>query len=208
MRVLLVHGLARTPACLLRLAWRLRRAGHRPLLFGYAAWAEPYPRIVSRLVLRLESLARAGEPVGLVGHSLGGLLLRSALAAVPGLRVSRLVLLGTPNQPPRIASRARRWPLFRAMSRSCGALLASPSEFGRIPAPSVPYTIIAGSAGWRVAGWFGGEPNDGIVAVSETLVHPGDEPQVFPVWHAFLVSDRDVARAVLRALSAPGPGVP
>jgi pimeloyl-ACP methyl ester carboxylesterase len=204
MRVLLVHGLGRTPVSLQGLARALRRSGHATRLFGYYAFAEHYDRIRLRLASELRALARSSEPVGLIGHSLGGLLLRHALVEAPGLRVHRLIMLGTPNQPPRLAVRANRWLPFRVFARSCGSLLATPGAFARIPPPAVPYTLVAGTAGWRrVPGPFGAEPNDGIVSVSETLVTEGDEPLLLPVTHTFMMNDQRLQQMVLDLLN-PG----
>jgi hypothetical protein len=63
---------------------------------------------------------------------------------------------------------------------------------------------LAGTAGWRrVPGPFGAEPNDGLVAVSETLVAPGDQPHLLPVSHTFMMNDRRLQRLVLDLLE-PG----
>src|SRR5437764_1844810 len=171
MIVLLVHGLGRTPLSLFGLAPALRRAGRRTRFFAYSPTLEPLPRIVRRLTAVLRELAARGRPVGLVGHSLGGLLLRMALPAVPELRVHHLVMLGTPNRPPRLARRAwRRFP-FRLLTRGCGRFLACPDSIPVLPVPAVPYTLIAGTAGPRGRlSPFGDDPNDGVVAASEVPV--------------------------------------
>jgi hypothetical protein len=57
----------------------------------------------------------------------------------------------------------------------------------------MPYTLIAGIAGPHR---FFGEPNDGIVAVSETRIHDADEPLLVPTWHSFLMNHEAVHRAV------------
>lgn len=134
-RVLLVHGLGRTPLSLVLLARRLQRENYRPESFGYYAFAESHQRIQERLVRRLKSVANEGAPVGLVGHSLGGLLLRQAVAQVPELQVRNLIMLGTPNQPPRMARRAKQWRAFRVLARSCGEFLATPEAFQELPMP-------------------------------------------------------------------------
>jgi pimeloyl-ACP methyl ester carboxylesterase len=205
MRILLVHGLGRTPLSLHSLARALRRAGHTTRLFSYYAFAEHYDKIKLRLSSELRALGRSPDPVGLIGHSLGGLLLRHALTEAPGLRVHRLIMLGTPNQPPRLAVRANRWLPFRIFSRSCGYLLASPGAFARIPPPAVPYTLVAGTGGWRrIPGPFRAEPNDGLVAVSETLVAPEDQPHLLPVRHTFMMNDHRLQQLVLDLLNPGG----
>jgi pimeloyl-ACP methyl ester carboxylesterase len=201
MNVLLVHGLGRTALSMFGLAPALRRAGHHTLFFTYSPTFESLPHILGRLTTKLRTAGRSGEPIGLVAHSLGGVLLRQALADLPKLRVHRFVMLGTPNRPPRMAALASRWRPFRCLTRDCGRFLACPETIPTIPPPAVPYTLIAGTAGPRRA-WlpFGDEPNDGIVAVAETRIHDADEPLLFPVWHSFMMFDARVRQAVVAAM--------
>jgi pimeloyl-ACP methyl ester carboxylesterase len=204
MRALLVHGLGRTPASLARLGWALRRAGHDPEYLAYFAFAEPYQQIRQRLVTRLRELALDRQPVALLGHSLGGLLLRHALADVPELPVHQLIMLGTPNRPPRRAREAVRWLPFRLFARSCGEVLASAEFYDEIPALAVPYTIIAGTGGHRLLGGpFGAEPHDGFVAVAETPIHDTDQPILLPVAHTFMMNDAELQKLVLTLLDGP-----
>jgi alpha-beta hydrolase superfamily lysophospholipase len=200
MRLLLVHGMGRTPLSMARLARFLRREGHRVERLGYVAAVESFDRIRRRVRHRLETMAATGDPYAVVGHSLGGLALRAAL---PGLTPApaHLVMLATPNQAPRLARRLRRfWP-YRLVGGESGQLLARPEFFARLPVPPVPYTIIAGSAGPRgKRSPFGGEDNDWLVATDETKIASDDHPTVLPVGHTFMMNDRQVHAAILRAL--------
>jgi pimeloyl-ACP methyl ester carboxylesterase len=210
MNVLLVHGLGRTPTSMFGLAAALRRVGHRTSFFAYSPTLESLPRIVYRLTGRLRALAYSGKPVGLVGHSLGGLLLRLALADAPALPVRRLVMLGTPNRSSGLARLASRWLPFRLLTRDCGRFLACPDTIPALPAPTVPYTLVAGTAGPR-GRWspFGDQPNDGIVAAAEVPVRDADSPLLLPVWHSFMMDDATVRRAVLAAMmTTPDPTAP
>ena len=196
--MLLVHGLGRTPLSLFGLATALRRAGHRTRFFGYLPALESLPRIVRRLTARLRALAARGEPVGLVGHSLGGLLLRVALTAVPELKVHHFVTLGTPASVPRMATLAWRWlPLFRLYTRDCGRFLGSAEAFAKLPELRVPFTLIAGTAG-PCGRWspFEAEPNDGVVAVAETRV-AGAEPELVPAVHTLIMDSVTVRTRIL-----------
>ena len=200
MRLLLVHGMGRTPLSLARLARFLRRDGHQIERLGYVAAVESFSRIRGRVRHRLEALARSGERYAVIGHSLGGLALRAALGNLAPAPVC-LIMLATPNQSPRLARRLQRfWP-YRLLTGESGQLLASETFFRQLPPPSVPYTIIAGNAGPR-GRWspFQNEVNDWLVAVEETKVLFGDRPIVLPVGHTFMMNDEQVQWAVRRAL--------
>jgi pimeloyl-ACP methyl ester carboxylesterase len=198
MRALLVHGMGRTPVSMMTLAHGLRRAGITPSQFGYSAAFESIERILGRLRQRLGAEAD-GEYVA-VGHSLGGLLLRAAIADLaPGLpRPRRLVMIGTPNQSPRLARRFLGAFWFRAINGDAGRLLASPERMATIPTPALAYTIIAGTSGPR-GSWspFGDEVNDGLISVDEARLGGNEEFIELPILHPFMPYDRRVSRLVM-----------
>lgn len=204
MTILLVHGLGRTRRSFAVLAHRLARAGHRPAFFSYSARHEPYAGIVARLVTQMRALAAGADAVGLVGHSFGGLLLRAGIAAVPELRVQHLVMLATPNRPPRLAVRVyTRWP-FRRLRGECGQALADAAWFEHLPQVTVPYTIVAGTGGWcGRCSPFDDEPNDGAVAVSETRISDQDQPVLIPALHTFIMNSRVVSQVIATRLAGP-----
>jgi hypothetical protein len=200
MKVLLIHGLARTSLSLMGLERQLLTAGFAPEHFGYFAFAETFDQIVERLRLRLQTLAAQG-PYAVVVHSLGGVLLRAALAGA-NCCPDHVVMLGTPNQPPRLALHAWRVLPFRWFTGQCGFNLTCPEFYRALPTLPCPYTLIAGTAGPR-GPWspFGDDVNDGIVALSETRLGESDRILQLPVWHTFMMNDPAVQAAVVRALT-------
>lgn len=207
MQVLLVHGLWRTPASMLSLSRRLRREGYVTRLFGYAAVAEPYERIVRRLADRIGYAAELG-PYSIVGYSLGGVLLRDALSRMPAAqrRPERIVFLGTPNRAPRMASLFSSYPPYRWITGECGVNLATPEFYAGLAEPPVPYTIVAGTRGPR-GRWspFGERANDGLVGLEETRIHDDDPVVELPVTHAFMLGDARVHQVVVDALRGQAP---
>jgi alpha/beta hydrolase family protein len=201
MRLLLVHGMGRTPLSLGRLARFLREKGYRPERMGYVAAIENFGRIRTRVRSRLETLAAIGEPYAVIGHSLGGLALRAAMSGLEPAPV-HLIMLATPNQSPRLARRLQRfWP-YRLACGESGQLLARQDFFSQLPLPRVPYTIIAGSGGpCGARSPFGNDLNDWLVAVEETKIKPSDRPTIVPVGHTFMMNDRQVHAAIGRALA-------
>lgn len=202
MHILLIHGLARTSLSLALLERRLRQAGHHTEHFGYLAFAEDFDAITQRLNHTLQAVARRG-PYGVVGHSLGGVLTRAALGLgqVPALP-RQVVMLGTPNQPPRLASLAwNLWP-FQWLTGQCGHNLTCQRFYANLPTLPSPYTIVAGTGGpTGPLSPFGEEVNDGIVALSETYMTPQDSIVQVPAWHTFMMNHPQVQEIVLRALA-------
>lgn len=196
--VLLVHGMGRTPLSMWRLTRSLRRAGLTTQLFAYATAWQSVDAIIRRLQVRLTIMAR-GEYV-VVGHSLGGLLLRAAIAGLaPDVgRPRRIIMLGTPNHSPRLAQRfAHSW-WYRLMNGDAGDLLAQESRMARIPPPGIPCTVIAGTRGINGRrSPFGDEANDGLVAVTETELEGADEWITLPLRHPFMMNDGRVTKLVL-----------
>lgn len=179
----------------------LRRTGMATSSFGYAAALQDFASIERRLRMRVERLARGG-PYVLVGHSLGGVLLRSTLASL-GADVrppEHLFLLGSPTQAARLALRLGHLAPFRALTGDCGQLLGSPDRMARVQARAVRTTAIVGTRSLPLQRAFGDEPNDGVVSVSEvSAAWLSDQVQV-PVQHTFLPSSPRVSAIILDRL--------
>lgn len=134
--VLLVHGLYHNAGAWLVFKWMLKRAGFgRVYLWTYPSFGRDFQLISDQLkqVLRNTVEASGGEPVILIGHSLGGLLVRSILAdpqARPAVRAA--VLLGAPNHGSKLAALALGklgrglildGPLVRSLNAACAPAL-------------------------------------------------------------------------------------
>lgn len=202
MYILLIHGLARTSFSLALLERRLRHARHQTECFSYLAFAEDFDAIAQRLNHTLRRLAQRG-PYGVVGHSLGGVLTRAALGlgSVPE-PPRQVVMLGTPNQPPRLAPLAwQLWP-FQWFTGQCGRNLTCQGFYDRLPILQSPYTIVAGTGGpTGPLSPFGEDINDGIVALAETYMRPEDPVVQVPAWHTFMMNHPQVQEVVIQALA-------
>lgn len=202
MKILLIHGLSRTPVSLAGLAWRLNDRGWQTEHFGYAAFWESFDQIVTRLQQQLRQFGT--ESYSIVAHSLGGLLTRAALADGTVPPPSHVVMLGTPNQRPRLAPLAWQLPPFQWFTGQCGRHLTQLEFFEKLPVLRSPYTIIAGVGGpTGLLSPFGDEANDGIVAVSETYLSASDRRIELPVEHTFMMNDAVVQATVIQTLQHP-----
>lgn len=203
--VILLHGLWRTELSMKWLQWELEEA-------GFATANPTYPS----LRYPIEELARRGVGQGLrecaphqaakihfVTHSLGGILVRQYLnqTEIPGL--SRVVMLGPPNQGSQMADYVSSLELLRPLTPEAIEQLGTgersvPQRLGPV---DFELGIIAGTANSR--GPMPGTParaSDGTVAVEETMV-PGMLDFIeLPVGHTFMMWSPAVRDQVLHFL--------
>ena len=206
MQALFVHGMGRSPLSAWRLLRHLQHAGLKTCSFGYSVSLEDVATIERRLVARIARLAERGDYV-LIGHSLGGVLLRAAINSLPAAtrRPRHLFLLGSPLRPALLAQRLAANPLYRVLTRDCGQLLGSAARMAEIGPVPVPTTGIVGVRGLPPErSPFRGEANDGVVSIAEVSADwLGDQVQV-PIVHTFLPSSRRVADIILQRLARNG----
>lgn len=166
--VVLVHGLGRTRFDMGLLARRLRRRFPETTVhtFGYDSRRLTLDQATEHLANFVNSIT-ASDPVSFVGHSLGGIIVRSLdLSTHSHPPLHRLVTLGSPHRGATIAKALSRFRVPRAIF---GPIL---SELGTLTLLHTPREIeigcIIGATGTRL-GFFpalGGD-NDGLVLRSE-----------------------------------------
>lgn len=210
MKLILIHGMGRTPLSMLRLRRRLRRAGHAAFLFGYSPTVETLQGASDRLA-RLIERRNGSAPYALVGHSLGTVIIRATLARLAG----RMPVVCFFLAPPMVACRAARffvrfW-LYKVMMGEMGRLLASEDFMRGLPLPPGQLRIYAGTAGPRAA-WFpfGMEANDGILSVAEATGHCAAATVRVPALHTFIMNSAPVVDDICHTLAAltSGRGTP
>lgn len=204
MDVVLIHGMGRTPLSMLRLRRRLRRAGHRPLLFGYSPTFETLQGATARLVKLIERRVDTAN-YALVGHSLGTVIIRSALGHLENRTPSACFFLAPPMLACQAARFFSRFRLYRWMTGEMGQLLAQDAFMRGLPMPAVPTRIYAGVGGPR-ASWlpFGSEANDGILSVSEATGKFAAQAIEVPCLHTFIMNATQVFDDMARLLETSG----
>lgn len=195
--------MGRTPLSGWRLLHHIRGAGLKTTTFGYSVVFDNFDAIVARLRVQITLLA-ATEDYIVIGHSLGGVLLRAALNTLPpDTALPRHVyLLGSPIQVSRIAARLQNNMLFRIFTSDCGQLLGSVDRMNAIGPPTVPVTGVIGTRGIANRfGIFGDEVNDGLVSVSEVSAPWLTHCVRVPIFHTLLPSSVRVANVILQDMA-------
>lgn len=197
--VLLVHGLAGYNWTFRSMKPALDEAGYRAELWNYASTQGSLKEHVAAFHEMMNAMEDV-EEVTFVAHSLGGLLLRQALADEEQpwrsrIKAKGLVMIGTPNQGAALADRFKDDGWFQTALEGVGQDLTS-GYASKIPAPSVPYKLVAG----RLSGE--GNPlipglDDGMVAVSEVKIQPNDDLLVLHAGHAALTAEQAAISLVI-----------
>jgi len=199
---LLVHGLAGFGWTFRDMKPALNKAGVYAEHWNYASTRGSLAEHVASFHAMMNALEGV-EEVSFVAHSLGGLLLRQALADAgqpwrARIGVRGLVMIGTPNQGAALADRFQGEAWFQLGLDEAGQNLTS-GYAATVPAPSVPY--------WLVAGRLTGEGNplipgedDGMVAVSEVRIKPDDELIIINGNHAAITADEQVIAVVRKVM--------
>lgn len=104
--IVLVHGLNNNAAVWLFLGARLRKAGYPVSTYSYSSLFVPLEKIIDKLDAHMHTVEKFSDgrkPI-LIGHSLGGLLIRKWLSRHDNIvRVQGVVTLGTPHRGSKLA---------------------------------------------------------------------------------------------------------
>jgi len=204
MHALFVHGMGRTPLSGWPLLRNLKQVGISTSTFGYSATFESLEKIKSRLVNRLAELSCNGDYF-VIGHSLGGVLLRAAIDALPSefRKPCHLFLLASPTKSSRWAKKLRSNPLFQVITGECGQLLASDQKMAAISATDVPITAFIGDHGFPFKTVFASnEINDGILSLSEVGASWLNDQVRVHCLHSFLPFSQNLGAIILQRVAS------
>jgi triacylglycerol esterase/lipase EstA (alpha/beta hydrolase family) len=173
--VVLVHGFLRKSGNMSALARSLAKDGWRVENWSYPSRDKTIEEHAGDLVQKLAEIAKEhpNKPISFVTHSMGGLVIRSALnqANCPQeAKMGRAVLIAPPNRGSEFARNIGKYRLVQKVvgDKAGTELTQTPrdgfDQLGDFP-QTMPILVISGTAGLNplITG-----PNDGKVAVDET----------------------------------------
>lgn len=190
--VVVTHGLWMTGVEATLFRQRLSRAGFEVQQFHYSS-------VTAQLATALgefrEAVLAMPAPVHLVGHSLGGLLVLRLVEHFPELPLGRIVLLGAPVNGSTTARSIMRFPGASALFGSLAADELTRDSV-REWRHAAEVGVIAGSHSMGLGRFLSSlpEPNDGTVAVAETLLVGATASRVLEVSHTGMMYSASVVR--------------
>lgn len=207
--VVLLHGLARTERSMAPMAAHLEARGFVTANVAYPSTEQPIealaPDAVARGLRACETVAGAAglARVHFVTHSMGGILVRVALAREQPELLGRVVMLAPPNQGSEIVDELGALALFEVINGPAGLQLGTSGESvpNQLGAVDFPVGIIAGirSLNPWLSSYLDG-PDDGKVSVARTKLEGMADFVVVDATHTFIMRDDEARRQTVRFL--------
>jgi pimeloyl-ACP methyl ester carboxylesterase len=166
--VVLLHAIARTSRSLRKLERALQGEGFATLNLDYASRKKRIEALAADIHPQIAEFENnSGGPIHFVAHSMGGLVARLYIASYRPARLSRVVMLGTPNGGSEVADFLKRLALYRAVYGPAGQQLSTDRAPALASSPDYPVGVIAGcrSLDPIASTFILPRPNDGRVSV-------------------------------------------
>lgn len=194
--VVLLHGLLRSASSMHLMTETLQSEGFVVVNRDYPSRQGGVSELANSVVTAgvAECRASGAGQIHLVGHSLGGILVRQWLAVTPASErtdIQRLVMLAPPNQGSEVVDVYRRVPfLFEWMNGP--SILELGTDANSISRRLGPVPVETGIiAGTRTVNWILSQslpnPDDGKVSVASTRVQGMCAHLALPVSHPMIM---------------------
>ena len=210
--VILLHGLARTASSMDKLQSHLEQASYRVVNVDYQSRKHSVATL-SEIAIG-EGLQQCyKQPVDhlyFVTHSLGGILVRQYLNQHDIPELSRVVMLGPPNQGSEVVDTLRDVPGFEALNGPAGLQLGTgemdiPRQLGPV---DFDLGIIAGTQSINlILSTFLPATDDGKVTVKSAKVEGMSDFITLPVTHPMMMKNTSVIAFLKSVLPAPNFGI-
>lgn len=200
--VVLLHGLRRSSASMLGIAWMLEKNGYRVVNIDYPSTSHTVETLTREYLearLLKEVPGTGFDRIHFVCHSLGCILLRTYLRDHELERLGSVVMLGPPNQGSELVDALMPFDWYAALHGPAGMQLGETAAgithgLGPIQARG------GGIAGTKTCNplfshIIDGE-DDGKVAVASTMVEGMDDMIVLPVSHTWMMWDLEVMEQI------------
>lgn len=198
--VIFLHGIGRSNASMLLLQKACVQKGYATLNIDYPSRRYDIPTLARLLRPQVDEFMARYETCHLVGHSMGGLLIRAMFTHTEFRNSGAVITLGSPHHGSRVADVMCKIPIVRGwMGPALGDLREKDGFWQHLsPLWGSYHLSIAGNCSIDpICGFIlKNEPHDGKVAVSSTM-QSGVQHMTLPVSHVAMTLRSCVINAVV-----------
>lgn len=201
--VILLHGLARSPASMETLADALSEEGFLVINDGYPSRDYPIEQLAELAIPPALEQCPQGMEIDFVTHSLGGILVRQYLNQHNIENLNRVVMLGPPNKGSEVVDKLGAVPGFHFINGDAGMQLGTgkssvPNALGKA---NFDVGIIAGTKSINlILSSLIPDTDDGKVSIDSTRLEGMNDHIEMPVTHPFMMKNNNVIAQVLSYL--------
>lgn len=203
--VVLAHGLGRSDFAMWRFTQRLENAGYLVCTLDYSSLGETVESVLESTTDQIDQCVSSAPQVHFIGHSLGGLVIRSYLQNhkdfVEGERLGEVVLIGTPNGGSELADHYSNSWLMEVGGEISQALVTGENSLGnQLEELDIDIGVIAGTKSMTLTKDVFSGPNDGLVSVESTKLNNMTDFITINVGHSNMRYNKEVSQQSIHFL--------
>lgn len=204
--VVLLHGLAREPSSMEKLAVALAEQGFEVCNVGYPSTEYPIEQLTRESVLPAveRCIGETPRPVNFVTHSMGGILVRQLRADAPQLEIGRVVMLGPPNQGSEIVDKLAGLDPLHLIATPAGLQLGTTPDAVPVALGPIDFEtgIIAGTRTISpiLSAFILSGDDDGTVSVASAKIEGMRDFLLVPAVHPFLMNHKQTIHQTIHFL--------
>jgi pimeloyl-ACP methyl ester carboxylesterase len=172
--------------------------GYQVCNIDYVTIGQSVQDMVDETSIKIDECVKTDNRVNFVGHSLGGLVIRSYLADRPSIeqdrRLGRVVTLGTPHHGSEVADTFDGGALIKVAGEVSQSLVTGERSLGnQLPLPTYELGAIAGTDSSFTTERFFDGVNDGLVSLESSKVEGMQDFIALDVTHIDMPYDLNAA---------------
>ena len=193
-KVVLVHGFGRSPKAMSDFGEFLESKGYQVYRVGYSSLTQDIEGIKEEFSKKVDKfIISTDDRVHFVGHSMGGLLIRSYLGEKTPRGLGNVVIMGSPSKGTPVVDHYKKKWYFSLAGPALKSLSASGSKFLKsLKKPDYNLGVIAGVVDRPSKEHILPGKDDGLVPFESTKVEGSKDFMVFNVSHYMLRYDQHV----------------
>ncbi len=197
--IILLHGVCGNERHMEHIERSLQKIGYRVHNIKYSSRYNDAIKVTKEILPNVRFIARDYNKLHLIGHSLGGLIIRSILTDYKPINLGKVIQIAPPNQGSKLANIFKNRWIYKKIYGKASKDLIPKSSFlsGLEQTPSYELGIIAGNSFNLLAHCLlKFKPNDSRITVEETFLDSAKDHIVININHNQILRSRETLKQI------------